>query len=112
MKQIDRDNILIGLQKGQVEIDSKIDVVNRGLYGDKANKTLGLIDRQALDDKKFEAFMTQMTEMNKEVKTNSRFRKKVSKITAVTTGGGFTATTVTAIAFFKEIKEFVTAIFN
>jgi len=112
MKQIDRDNLLLGLEKGQEGMQSDLSMVKRGLYGDKDNDALGLIERQALDDKKFEAFMDQMKSMNKEVKTNSRFRNKVKNITKLSGAGGATATVAAIALFFKQIKELLTSLFD
>lgn len=112
MKQIERDNILTGLKQGQADMQSDIEIVKRGLYGDKDNDTPGLIKRQGLDDKKFEAFMTQMKSMNTEIKTNSRFVKKVKNITKMSGAGGATATVAAIAVFFKQIKELLTSLFN
>lgn len=64
--------------------DSKLDMIIRGIYGDKENKALGLIERQELDDFRF-------NKLQKEVEANTTFRERLKrslKIAAVGGGAG------------------------
>lgn len=112
MNQAKRDEILLGLQKGQADHAKEIESVKRGIHGDKENGMPGLMDRQAKDDEKFETYQKQMLAMNTSIHVNTKFRKKISKATKVSGWTGGAGGIVAIIAFFKQIKEALAAFFN
>lgn len=99
-------------EKENVKRGDKIDTIVRGLYGDPINKTLGLIERQGQDDINHKAMIKELTVVKTAGEINTRFRKKIGKITGIGGVGGGAAGLVSVIAFFKEIKQFIIQLFS
>ncbi len=105
MNQKQRDEILIVIQED-------ISIIKRGVYGDKDNDTPGLMTRQGKDDEKFEVYQNQMLAMNTSIHANTKFRKKAGKVSKWITGGGATATVISIVAFYKQIREALVSFFD
>jgi hypothetical protein len=99
-------------EKENVKRGDNIDTIVRGLYGDPINKTPGLIDRQGQDDINHTAMIKELTAVKTAGEINTKFRKKVYKITGVGGGAGGVGGFVYIMTSLKEIKQFVIQLFN
>lgn len=115
MKQVERDELLQKLADGQTLMHDKIAKIERGLYGEPENNTLGLIGEQRADNEKFNRVYDTLNRHDERISDNEKFKKNVKKVgknTLKIVGGSTVVGGGTVAVFLQQIKQFLITLFH
>lgn len=115
MNQAKRDQLLETLAAGQTTMQTAIDKIHRGLYGEEENNTTGLIAEQKADQDRFAGLDGVLLNFETRIADNEKFKKDVKKAgknTLKALGAGTAAGGSVVTVFFDQLKQFFINIFH